>query len=187
MSAFDKYPLGEARFRYSCSRSRRASAHQRRKTVRAGGPAQRRRLCDLPRLASGETGGGRAARAARRRRGGEARRQSRHDLSGLARWCARIFGMGTSATAVEKLIGARRRRRHRVARHGDAGRRPAGTALRDRHGEIDGDLASAPRLLRQLRHAHGDEGRRLEARVSELQGRAFSAHRPGRDHAGDPW
>ena len=30
----------------------------------------------------------------------------------------------------------------------------------------------------------GDEGRRLEARMPELQGRAFSAHRSGRDHAG---
>jgi NAD+ diphosphatase len=79
---------------------------------------------------------------------------------------------------------ARRRRRHRAARHGDAGHGAAGTALRHRDGEIDGDLASAPRLLRQLRHPHRDEGRRLEARVPELQGRAFSAHRSGRDHAG---
>ena len=39
--------------------------------------------------------------------------------------------------------------------------------------------------LRQLRDPHGDEGGRLEARLPELQGRAFSAHRPGRDHAGD--
>ena len=62
---------------------------------------------------------------------------------------------------------------------------PPGPALGDRDGEIDGELASAPRLLRQLRHPHGDEGRRLEARLPELQGRAFSAHRSGRDHAGD--
>ena len=92
--------------------------------------------------------------------------------------------MGISAAAVEKLIAPRRRRRHRTARHGDAGRGAARTALGDRDGEIDGELASAPRLLRQLRHPHRDEGRRLEARMPELQGRAFSAHRSGRDHAG---
>ena len=53
-----------------------------------------------------------------------------------------------------KAAGARRRRRHRAARHGDAGRGAARPALGDRDGEIDGDLASAPRLLRQLRHPH---------------------------------
>jgi hypothetical protein len=33
-----------------------------------------------------------------------------------------------------------------------------------------------------LRRAHLDEGRRLEARMRELQGRAFPAYRSGRDH-----
>ena len=97
---------------------------------------------------------------------------------------APVFGMGISAGGRREADRARRRRRHRAARHGDAGHGAAGTALRHRDGEIDGDLASAPRLLRQLRHPHRDEGRRLEARVPELQGRAFSAHRSGRDHAG---
>ena len=98
---------------------------------------------------------------------------------------APVFGMGIAPAAAEKLLRPRRCRRHRTARHGDAGRGAARPALGDRDGEIDGGLASAPRLLRQLRHAHRDEGRRLEARMSELQGRAFSAHRSGRDHAGD--
>ena len=100
---------------------------------------------------------------------------------------APVFGMGIAAAGGGKAAGARRRRRHRAARHGDAGRGAARTALGDRDGEIDGELASAPWLLRQLRHPHRDEGRRLEARVPELQGRAFSAHRSGRDHAGDLW
>ena len=93
--------------------------------------------------------------------------------------------MGIPAAGGGKAADPRRRRRHRTARHGDAGRGAARPALGDRDGEIDGELASAPRLLRQLRHPHRDEGRRLEARMPELQGRAFSAHRPGRDHAGD--
>ena len=84
-----------------------------------------------------------------------------------------------------KIADPRRRRRDRTARHGDAGRGAARPALGDRDGEIDGELASAPRLLRQLRHPHRDEGRRMEARLPQLQGRAFSAHRSGRDHAGD--
>ena len=52
-------------------------------------------------LVKQEADGPRAA--ARRRRGGEARRQSRHDLLGL-RDGAPVFGMGISAAAVEKLI-----------------------------------------------------------------------------------
>ena len=98
---------------------------------------------------------------------------------------AAVFGMGIKRRGGGKTADAQRRRRHRTARHGDAGRGAAGAALGDRDGEIDGELASAPRLLRQLRHALGDEGRRLEARLPELQGRAFSAHRSGGDHAGD--
>src|SRR6516164_4897033 len=73
----------------------------------------------------------------------------------------------------------------RVARHGNAWRRPGQRTFGDRNGEIARELASAPRLLRQLRDPLGDEGRWLEARLPELQGRAFSAHRPRRDHAGE--
>ena len=39
--------------------------------------------------------------------------------------------------------------------------------------------------LRQLWNPHRNEGRRLEARLPQLQDRASSAHQPGRDHAGD--
>ena len=95
--------------------------------------------------------------------------------------------MGISATAVEKLIA-----RDDVAVTELRGMAMQGAVPLEQLSAIamaksHGDLASAPRLLRQLRHAHRDEGRRLEARVPELQGRAFSAHRSGRDHAGDPW
>ena len=102
---------------------------------------------------------------------------------GLARRRAGVrhghFGRGGG-----KPAAARGRQGQRAARHGDAGRGAARAALGDRDGEIDGELASAPRLLRQLRNPHGDARRRLEARMPELQGRAFSAHRPRRDHAG---
>jgi len=90
---------------------------------------------------------------------------------------AAVFGMGISAAAVEKLLT-----RDDAAVTELRGMAMQGVVPPD--GEIDGELAPAPRLLRQLRNPHGDEGRRLEARVPQLQGRAFSAHRPGRDHAG---
>ena len=81
----------------------RGRSHRRRRC--AGPPAQRRRLCDLSRLACGEAGGRWAARAARRRRGGEARRQSRHDLFGAARRRTGFrHGRYEQATAVEKLV-----------------------------------------------------------------------------------
>ena len=67
---------------------------------------------------------------------------------------AAVFGMGIVAGGGGEADRPRRRRRHRTARHGDAGRGAARAALGDRDGEIDGELASAPRLLRQLRHPH---------------------------------
>ena len=98
---------------------------------------------------------------------------------------APVFGMGISPAAVEQLLtrdDAAVSELRGMAMHGAV---PAEPAFGDRDGEIDGELASAPRLLRQLRHPHRDEGRRLEARLSELQGRAFSPHRSRGDHAGD--
>ena len=44
-------------------------------------------------------------------------------------------------------------------------------------------LACQPSLLRQMRAADRDAGRRLQAALHRLRHRAFSAHRPGRDHA----
>ena len=98
---------------------------------------------------------------------------------------AAVFGMGISAAAVEKLL----------TRDDVAVTELRGMAMQ---GVVPPDQLSAIAMaksmvswhqrhgyLRQLRHPHRDEGRRLEARLPELQGRAFSAHRPGRDHAGD--
>src|SRR5688572_448211 len=97
---------------------------------------------------------------------------------------APVFGMGISAASVEKLIT-----RDDVAVTELRGMAMQGTAPPEQLSAI----AMAKSMVTwhqrhgfcQLRHPHRDEGRRLEARVPELQGRAFSAHRPGRDHAGD--
>jgi NAD+ diphosphatase len=77
---------------------------------------------------------------------------------------APVFGMGISGGAAEDLM----------TRNDVAVSELRGMAMQ---GAVPpGELASAPRLLRQLRPAHLDEGRRLEARMPELQGRAFPAH-----------
>ena len=99
---------------------------------------------------------------------------------------APVFGMGISPAASGKTGRPQRRRGHGIARHGDAGPGADRAIVVDRDGEIAGELASAPRILRQLRRAHLDEGRRLEARMRQLQGRAFPAHRSGRDHVRQP-
>ena len=186
MSAFDKYPLGKPAF---VTHILDRAAHLRtndEKLFALEGQRNAGAYVVYRDSLVGEAGGERPARAARDQGGGEATAP----IPARSFWaCAtarRFSAWALRPAAVEKLIGARRRRRHRTARHGDAGPGAAGTALGDRDGEIDGDLASAPRLLRQLRRAHRDEGRRLEARMPELQGRAFSAHRSGRDHVGQP-
>ena len=98
---------------------------------------------------------------------------------------AAVFGMGIKAEAVEKLLT-----RNDVAVTELRGMAMQGVVPPNQLSAIAMaksmvTLASAPRFLRQLRHAVGDEGGRLEARLSELQDRAFSAHRSGGDHAGD--
>ena len=93
---------------------------------------------------------------------------------------------GDFAGRHRKTDRPQRRRGHGIARHGDAGPGADRAIVVDRDGEIAGELASAPRILRQLRRAHLDEGRRLEARMRQLQGRAFPAHRSGRDHVRQP-
>ena len=99
---------------------------------------------------------------------------------------APIFGMGIAAAAVEKLMT-----RDDVAVTQLRGMAMQGTVPPE---QLSAEIAMAKSMvtwhqrhgyLRQLRHPHRDEGGRLEARVPELQGRAFSTHRSGRDHAGD--
>ena len=185
MTAFNSFPLGTARLRHQHPRSRRASAHATTRSCSRWKSHRDARAYVVYRdslVVKQEAEGPRALLSI-----DEALKFGANPgtiFLGL-RDGAAVFGMGISAAAVEKLLAAQRRRRQRAARHGDAGRGAAGPALGDRDGEIAGELASAPRLLRQLRHPHRDEGRRLEARLPELQGRAFSAHRSGRDHAGD--
>ena len=94
--------------------------------------------------------------------------------------------MGIAPAAAEKLVGRNDVAVTELRGMAMQGAGAARAIVGDRDGEIAGELASAPRLLRQLRRAHRDEGRRLEARMPELQGRAFPAHRSGRDHAGQP-
>jgi NAD+ diphosphatase len=97
---------------------------------------------------------------------------------------AAVFGMGISAAAVEKLL----------PRDDVAVTELRGMAMQ---GVVPPDQLSAIAMAKSMvswhqRHGycancgtHRDEGRRLEARMSQLQGRAFSPHRSGRDHAGD--
>ena len=98
---------------------------------------------------------------------------------------AAVFGMGISAASVEKLL----------TRDDVAVTELRGMAMQ---GVVPPEQLSAIAMAKSMvswhqRHGYcancgtrtGDEGRRLEARLPELQGRAFSAHRPGRDHAGD--
>ncbi len=98
---------------------------------------------------------------------------------------AAIFGMGISATAAEELMEPQRRRRGKPAcgrckRCGGAPR-----IVHYCHGKIPCRLASTSRLLRQLRHTHLHDPRRLEAGLPKLQGGTFSAHGSCRHHAGD--
>ena len=81
--------------------------------------------------------------------------------------------------------GAQRSENHRPAHHRGAGlgRRRASAAARRSQGADR--LACAPPLLSQLRHADARGAGRLAARLPVMQGRAFPAHRSGRDHAGD--
>ena len=78
---------------------------------------------------------------------------------------APMFGMGIAPPPAEKLIGRDDVAVTELRGMAMQGVVPPEAALGDRDGEIDGELASAPRLLRQLRHPHRDEGRRLEARM----------------------
>src|ERR1700704_2229182 len=93
---------------------------------------------------------------------------------------AAVFGMGISAQAVEKLLT-----RNDVAVSELRGMAMQGVVPPDQLSAIAMAKSMVSWLLRQLRYAIGDEGGRLEARVSELQGRTFPAHRSGGDHAGD--
>ncbi len=72
---------------------------------------------------------------------------------------APVFGHGHRRGGGGKTAEPRRRRGVRIARYGDAGRGAARPAFGDRDGQIDGRLASAPRLLRQLRNPLGNDGR----------------------------
>ena len=99
---------------------------------------------------------------------------------------APIFGMGIAPAATEKLIG-----RNDVAVTELRGMAMQGVLPLEQLSAIAMakslvSMASAPRILRQLRRAHLDEGRRLEARMRQLQGRAFPAYRSGRYHVREP-
>ena len=95
------------------------------------------------------------------------------------------FGIALDPEATKATEGAARSGRHRPAldRRAGTGRPRASRAAR--RGEGAARLACAPSLLRQLRRADQHVAGRLEARMPGLQGRAFPAHRSGRDHAGD--
>ena len=54
-----------------------------------------------------------------------------------------------------------------------------------RRSQGDPRLARAPSLLSQLQRGHRTDSGRLAARLPGVQGRAFSAHRSGGDHAAD--
>ena len=77
-------------------------------------------------------------------------------------------------------------RGHGPALHRRARPRAGGGARHARHGEIPARLAPAPPLLRQLRRADASGPGGLPARLRGLRHPAFSAHRPGGDHAGRP-
>ena len=67
---------------------------------------------------------------------------------------AAMFGMGIAQAAAEKLIGRNDVAVTELRGMAMQGAVPPEQAVGDRDGEVDGELASAPRLLRQLRHAH---------------------------------
>ena len=105
MSAFDSFPLGQPAF---VTHILDRAAHLRsddEKLFALEKPSRRPRLCRLPRLAGGEAGGRRAARAAEHRRGAEIRRQSRHDLSWACATAPPCSAWASRQAAVEKLIG----------------------------------------------------------------------------------
>ena len=84
-------------------------------------------------------------------------------------------------------------RRRRSTKRGSAARRPpraggrrrafGGAPRRAGAGAQPRQLAHPPRLLLDLRHGDDHHHRRLPARLPELRRGAFSAHRPGGDHA----
>ena len=183
MSAFDEVSTRQARFRYQRSRARRAFSHQRRKTFRDGRPEQCARRRGLSRLAGDEAGhewpprlllgveeavelGANPARsfgAARRRAG------VRHgDVAGSVEKLA-----GRSDVAVTELRGMAMQGLVPIEQLSAIAMAKSMVGWHQRHGFCAN--CGAP---------HVDEGRRLEARMPELQGRTFSAHRSGRDHAG---
>ncbi len=173
MSAFDTFPLGQPAF---ISHTLDRAAHLRRsdeKLMALEGHRDARAYVVHRDSLVMKQDAERPASAAVDRRSAEIRRQSRHDLFRVARR-GRGVRHGYRRHRGGETADPGRRRRHRIARHGDARRGAGRAALGDRDGKIDGELASAPRLLRQLRNPHRDEGRRLEARLPELQVRALS-------------
>ena len=117
----------------------------------------------------------------------EARALAPHRRDGVSRSCRRGRPLRHRARSRghRGTEGAPRSARHRPAldRRAGTGRPRASGAAR--RGEGAARLACAASLLRQLRPADRRVAGRLEARMPGLQGRAFPAHRSGRDHAGD--
>ena len=164
MSAFDQYPLGKPAFvTHVLDRAAHLRTNDEKLFALEGQSNARAYVVYRDSLVMKQEDE-RSARAAHDQGGAGLRRQSRHDLPGPARRRADVRH-GHRAGRCRKTDRPQRCRGNGTARHGDAGRGAAGTAVGDRDGEIAGVLASAPRLLRQLRRAHLDEGRRLEARM----------------------
>ena len=108
---------------------------------------------------------GRACCSARRSR--EARRHPARIFLGLL--TVLRFSDGHFGHVRREADPARRRRRDRAARHASVQGTCRRNNSRHRHGQIDGYLHQRHGFCANCGHPHGDEGRRLEARVPELQ------------------